>query len=211
MRKKWLALITMILSVLLLTGCNEVDQIFGKVNKILDQQLEGSEETGGTLTDEKGEAEKEGKEDSESYLEEATDEEVAIGMSDGHENEADPMYSFEERLQMAGYSKLDPPNGIYFPFPEDFVLVEELPRDHGWEGVYCFNTQLDETIADTEERLRVDGFDVVSDPVTIESDNVHSTKFSHEGIYEIVEGDMVYFIDDYGTTCTEVYFEIKFQ
>lgn len=200
------------LLMVLLTGCSEAEEILGKVNQILDQQLgEETEETEGEETqDENGEV------DESTTIPVDTNNDTDVDpvenvMSDGHENEADPMLSFKERLQQAGYSKIDPPNGLRIPLPLDWVLVQVIKEDPAWEGVFCFDTQLEETIASTEESLRAAGFDIISDPITIDSDNVHSTKYSYEEVFESGQGDMIYFIDNYGTTCSTVYLEINNQ
>lgn len=208
MKRKWLLLFTLGIGIIILSGCNEAEEILGKVNQILDQQLEGSE-SDEQLNEEVNQVEEES---NENVMDDSTDDESAsIGseISDGHENEADPMLSFDERLQKAGYAKIDPPNGLRLPLPLDWVLVQVIKEDP-WEGVFCFDTQLEETIAKTEEDFRAMGMDVISDPVTVDSDNKHSTKYYYKDANETMEGDIIYFVDNYGTTCGKVYLVIDF-
>lgn len=206
MRKKWLLVFVLSLGVFMLSGCSEIEDILSKINQILDQQLDelGSDDLNATNV----EAEDKGvaaEENNDNEVDEGTSDEIE---SDGHENEADPMLSFEERLQEAGYTGIDPPNGLRLTLPLDWVLVQVIKEDP-WEGVFCFDTQLDETIAKVEEDFRTMGMEVVSEPVTIDSDNVHSTKYFYEDMNEKLEGDIIYFIDNYGTTCGKVYLAIN--
>ncbi|MBO1005311.1 hypothetical protein ACFSKI_00005 [Pseudogracilibacillus auburnensis] len=48
--------------------------------------------------------------------------------------------------------------------------MQEINNDP-WEGVFCFETQLDDTITKTESNLQAMGMDIVSEPITVESDN----------------------------------------
>lgn len=222
-----------ILLVLLLSACSEAEEILGKVNKILDQQLAEEEditedegnvaqdtattgETTGETTESgetanAGETEK-GAEQTENVGEPAGNETTntaSDGMSDGHENEADEgMPNFEERLKLAGYTKIDPPNGMPLPISYDWVLVQVIHEEGPWEGVFCFESPLEETIAQTEADFQTNGFSIISDPITGNSANVHATKYQYQSEYK---GDLIYFIDDFGTTCTKVWFEIIFD
>lgn len=208
--KAKLVLLIVGLGVILLAGCNgEVEEILGKVNKILDEQLEETKTESAVETSE--EVNGEDKEVSEVVTSENDDLDVEVSeMSDGHENEADPFQTFDERLQQAGYTAIDPPNGLMVPIPEDWVLVQVM-REGPWEGTFCFDTQLEETIARVEEDMRIVGFDVQSDPILGDYDTVHSTKYSYTDGYESGQGDLIYFIDIYGTTCATLYWEIVFE
>ena len=212
MMKAKLMLLIVGLGVILLTGCNgEMEEILGKVNKLLDEQLAETEsvvETSEEIAKEDGEVDKVVSEvvsgEGENFAVEVDE------MSDGHENEADPFQTFDERLQQAGYTEIDPPNGLMIPIPQDWVLVQVI-REGPWEGVFCFDTQLEETIAGVEEDMRIVGFDVQSDPIVGDYDTVHSTKYSHTDGYQSGQGDLIYFIDIYGTTCATLYWEIIFE
>ncbi|MEK5038090.1 hypothetical protein [Sporosarcina sp. FSL K6-3457] len=208
--KTKLVLIIVGLGIILLTGCNgEVEEVLGRGSKLLDEQLAETELESAVETSE--EVNEKDKEVSKVINDEGDDFGVEVSeMSDGHENEADPFQTFDERLQQAGYTEIDPPNGLMIPVPQDWVLVQVM-REGPWEGVFCFDTQLEETIARVEEDMRTVGFDVQSDPILGDYDTVHSTKYSYTDGYQSGKGDLIYFIDIYGTTCATLYWEIIFE
>lgn len=205
--KQGLLFIGLTIGLFALTGCNEVEEILGKVNRILDDQLEDTDAETSEQTELQGEDPKSSEENTIDDQESVTE----TTMSDGHENEADDdmFLSFEERMQKAGYTKIDPPNGLSVPIPLDWVLIEVI-KEGPWEGAFCFDTQLEETIQGMESTLQQYGFEIQSDPIENQF-NVHATKFYIKDTYETVSGDLIYYIDDYGTTCTKLYYEVDFD
>lgn len=207
--KQGVLLILLSIGLLVLSGCNEMEEILGKVNQILDQQLENAD------VETPEQEEQINNETNVDTIEGNTTEEQETAaettMSDGHENEADDdmFLSFDERMQKAGYTKIDPPNGLRLPLPQDWVLIQVI-KEGPWEGVFCFDTPLEETIYTMEATLQQYGFDIQSDPIENQV-NVHATKFYQEDTFETVSGDLIYYIDDYGTTCTKVYYELDFD
>lgn len=122
------------IGILILSGCNGIEEIVGKVNIMLDQQLEETESEKMTTEDtvDEGNESVADKVANDSDANKANIDEIddiADEMSDGHENEADPMLSFNERLQKAGYTKIDPPNGLRIPLLLDWVFVQEINND----------------------------------------------------------------------------------
>lgn len=89
------------------------------------------------------------------------------------------------------------------------VSASHLKKSLG--KVFSVSTPLEETIAKPEEDFRAMGMDIISDPVTIESDNKHSTKYHYKDANETMEGDIIYFVDEYRTTCGKVYLVIDFE
>lgn len=215
MKKNWLLLLILSFGISLVAGCSEVEDILGKVNQILDEQLEDTD-TAPTESEESEYADLALEDEIESADEETINnmpneaENVDDAMGDGHENEADPQLSFEERFLKAGYTQLDPPNGLRLSIPLDWVLVQVI-KEEPWEGVFCFDTRMDETIVQVEADFRVAGMDVISDPITGDSDNIHSTKYYYEDMNETLQGDIIYYADNYGTSCATVYMEVEYN
>lgn len=215
MIKNGLLLLLLSFAISLVAGCSEVEDILGKVNQLLDEQL-GETDTADTEAEESKSAHLTLEDEMESAVEETIhhmSNEAENGedlMSDGHENEADPQLSFEERFLKAGYTQIDPPNGLMLPVPVDWVLVQVI-KEEPWEGVFCFDTRMDETILQLEADFRTAGMDVISDPITGDSDHVHSTKYYYKDMNETLQGDIIYYADNYGTSCATVYLEIEYD
>lgn len=222
MKRKWLLFLSAGLLISMLAGCGEqIDEILGKVNEILDQQLEEgeSEEVSGNTTEtiENNEMDRNTQEniEEESMDNSSNSEDDSVVMDDGHGHGPDDEQGLtvEELINRGDYESIDPPNGYPLPIPPaDWHLVQIIkdPEDghEAWEGVFCFNTELESTILNYENQLVNEGFDVVSEPIDSEDvlDAKHSTKFQFNDSNVTVTGDMNYYIDIYGNPCTKVYF-----
>lgn len=225
--KKWLLPLMVIFLIGLLVGCGEqVDEILGKVNQILDQQLEEGEpeeasgnaaevvennETGNNIEDNdninSSSANTEDNSDSDS---------VVKDVGHGHGPDDGQGTTVDELIQRGEYESIDPPNGYPLSLPPaDWRLVQIIkdPEDshEAWEGVFCFNTELESTILSYEDQLFKDGFSVLSEPIDSKDvpDAKHSTKFQYNDPNTTIIGDMNYYIDNYGNTCTKVYFTFE--
>lgn len=224
--KKWLLPLISIFVIGLLSGCGEqVDEILGKVNQILDQQLEEgeSEEASGNTTDVMENTEADNNiEDIDSINNNTNTEDNSDNDSvvedDGHGHGPDDGQgtTVEELIQSGEYESIDPPNGYPLSLPPaDWHLVQMIkdPEDghEAWEGVFCFNTELESTILNYEDQLFKDGFSVLSEPIDSEDvpDAKHSTKFQYNDSNTTIIGDMNYYIDHYGNPCTKVYFTFE--
>ena len=228
--KKWILFLMSIFVVGLLAGCGEqVDEILGKVNQILDQQLEDeeSEEAVGDTTESAGNSDTDssnaaGNSGDESAGNNANSEDNtddgSVVMDDGHGHGPDDGQgtTVEELIQRGEYESIDPPNGYPLSLPPaDWRLVQIIkdPEDghEAWEGVFCFNTELESTILNYEDQLFKDGFSVLSEPIDSEDvpDAKHSTKFQYNDPNATIIGDMNYYIDHYGNPCTKVYFTFE--
>lgn len=199
-RKEMKFLIGLFLAISLLAGCGEAKELLNKVGESVNQQMEieGSENKADEMS-----------------IEVETSNSLNIIdklESDGHENEADATYTLKERIERGDYEIFDLPNGFPLPMPLDWSLIEIINDGVGirgkeyWEGVFCFDAEIESTIRDFEGSLEDSGFNVIGEPIDIEySDNVHVTKYEYSNMSESWEGDMIYFIDHYGTACTKVY------
>lgn len=141
-----------------------------------------------------------------------TDENDRVVMDDGyrHGPDEDATTTVEALIQRGEYHSIDLPNGYPLPLPPSNWHLVQMIKDpeegaSAWEGVFCFTGALDSEISNYENQLFNEGFSVISDPIDSDStlDAKHSTKFNYQNV---VEGDMNYYIDQYGNPCTTVYF-----
>lgn len=229
--KKLMMLLMMGLIVGVLSGCGDgLEDLLGKASKFLDEQSEN--EDGEKADGEKTPAEtdpviNEGNE-SESGSENNADDtgekpaesngegsnEAGIGLDDdGHGPDEGQFTTVADLVKQGVYEQIDFPNGWPLPIPPaDWVLVQMLkdPEDgfEAWEGAICFDTEIIGTAAAYEDQLFKEGFSVLSEPVDNEDvpDNKHVTKFQYNGNGQTIVGDIVYYVDNNGNGCAEVYF-----
>lgn len=235
--KRWLMPLCAVMAIGLLSGCTEqVESLLEKANLILDQQLEKDEPEQGTSDkkennktegntnsaskgNNKGNEQNKNKNNDQEENNEEVNSDVVKDDGQGHGPDNDQLTTVEDLIDQGVYESIDPPNGYPLPIPlAEWHLVQMIkdPEDghEAWEGVFCFNTEIESTIYSYEQQLIDEGFEITSEP--IDSDDVpdakHSTKFEYNrepGV--ILEGDMNYHIDHYGNGCTKVYFVFNYE
>jgi|SRR5690625_1346494 len=219
---KWFLSLIAISMIVILAGCGEqMDEILGKVNQILDQQIEAgeSEEVSGDGSEDKSiDSNDDVIEDNNVNTKDLSDDNSVVQEDDqGHGPDEGQGLTVEELINQGNYESIDAPNGYPLPIPPaDWHLVQMIkdPEDgyEAWEGVFCFNSELESTILSYEDQLYSEGFSVLSEPIDSQDvpDAKHSTKFQYNNDPDVtIIGDMNYYIDNFGNSCTKVYFTFE--
>src|SRR5690625_764701 len=127
------------LSIGLLSGCNQVEDILDQAIQLLNQQTsddnEGDVEEAVTDID-----------DSEENINKNDDSNVEESEESSTENVSEPEIPFDERLLAQGYDNKVLPNGFPFTVPYHWILVEDNiddPSAQGFEGTCCFDIPME--------------------------------------------------------------------
>src|SRR5699024_3594223 len=125
--------------VLFLTGCNQVEEILGKVNQILDEQLaEDSVDEASDISSAEQADERE-----ESVDTEADANEPVTEATETAGNGEQSLLPFDERLMEQGYEIMTLPNGIPVSIPYHWLLVEVEQGGSDFAGKFCFDLPLE--------------------------------------------------------------------
>lgn len=186
-RSKLILTVLLSFSLLLLAGCNEFEEILSKVNQLLDEQLESS-------NDDQGEGEREINKE-ESNENGATKEEATTAVSneaDEGASDNDGGQSIEEKLIADGYTIMDIPNGLMFEVPEDWYLVEDNlddPQAESYDATFCFETpsNIEQYATDFASRFDDVNHEHFGDDTAI----VHRTAVIEED-FDVWYGDFAY-------------------
>lgn len=219
MKHKLVMLLMAIMLVGVMSGCGEqIEDLLGKANQLLDEQLENTdEEAAGEPADVPQVEDNAGEPvDTPDRAEPSGVEEDGLGPDDGHGPDDDGQTTtVDELIASSEYDSIDLPNGWPLPLPPaDWHLVQMIkdPEDghEAWEGGFCFAEQgVHEAVEGYEKQLFDEGFSVLSQPVEIDSDSKHATQFQYNGDYETVVGDISFFVDKYGNGCATIYFTFE--
>lgn len=216
MKRKWIVLVMGTLLVGLLSGCgDQLNDLLGKANDLLDEQLEQNDAD--VETDEEVEAAETDETDTteEPVLDE---EEVVNNDDDGHRPDDDQEVSVEELIQRGEYDDIDLPNGYPLTLPpDDWRLVEMIkdPEDgyEEWQGFFCFDTEIISTAVGYEAELFNEGFSVLGQELEDElsPDLKYVTEFQYSDSDFTLLGNIDYIVDDFGSSCATVYFVYDFN
>jgi len=195
LKNRWFIAIFLGLSIGLLSGCNQVEDLLDQAIQLLNQQSSDDNET----NVEEAVTDIDASEDNNN-----DDSNVEESEESSTENVSEPEIPFDERLLAQGYDNKVLPNGFPFTVPYHWILVEDNiddPSAQGFEGTFCFDIPMEvEQIAEGF----VDFHEITHEHHGEENDIIHTTTFTIFPEPEGWNGTMEYFLDEYENTCATV-------